>query len=131
MWCEHGLIGKCFPGARSLRIHVPFVADEYEDDAAEAVIDFDKPIKGMPARMSLEDDDDVKVAGEIMAQTVLLKETKVAGKKKKASKKKAPAKGKSDAPAPKPGKKPSKPGKPKKAATPAKGKSKSKKKSKK
>jgi hypothetical protein len=81
LWCADGLIAKCFVGATSLRLNVPFVKGDYEDPK-DLVTDFEIPIKNMPAKVVLKEEDQIADVAKILAQTVTLKKAQQEGKEK-------------------------------------------------
>ena len=95
VWCENGVVASCYPGARSLRLHIPFLAEAYSEEAGEIVQDFNAPRKNMVARVTLEDEADIEAAVMVLKETAEMREAAAeekATERKKKKKEKAAAK---------------------------------------
>ena len=71
-WFKDGMICRCFIGAYSVRVQVPFRSDKYENHR-DVVLDYDRPVKNMEARVYLEAKSDVGPAVNVLKQTIKLK----------------------------------------------------------
>lgn len=72
LWFTDGMICRCFVGTYSVRIQVPFPSERYGEKGV-IVMDYDKPVKNMAARVYLEAKSDIKPVVEILKMTVSLK----------------------------------------------------------
>jgi len=81
LWCHWGMFARCFVGAYSVRLHLPFEASDYEDPN-EILIDHEAPVKNMKSRFSIESLDEIEEAVEILKKTVNLKKEAADEKKR-------------------------------------------------
>jgi hypothetical protein len=100
LWTDSGLIAKCFTQKWAVRLHVPFLLKNYSDEAQAILVDFEKPIKNMYARFTMNNLDDINLASTVLVETGKMKavsnEEKLKEKKEKDAAKKAERDAKKD-----------------------------------
>jgi len=82
LWCHWGMFARCFVGTFSVRVHLPFEREQYEDPGG-IVIDLEAPIKNMKSRLAVESLDEIEEVVSILKQTVILKREQSEEKKKR------------------------------------------------